>query len=393
MVKDSQTGTVLGEYWYDAMGRRIKKLVNGVATIYVYTYNWRAIEEYENGSLARSYAYGQWIDDVLTMDRTVEGDRLYYHANALESVIALTDSNGLPVEGYSYDAYGQPLFFDSSGISVAESTIGNPYLFTGRRFDLESGWYYYRSRYLDPVAGRFTTRDSMTIWYDMLNLGNGYAYVHNAPFSWVDPTGSEAEECFECRLKVTYSGWDWLSYKYKAKLFYGAQELTDVPKEIDKGLFQSLKVSKIELQAKVTTEEEPCCCEALVAGRMSQLTAMADVSKMSFNKSRAAKIAILAVVGGGLAEFVNTQTIASGLFSKFGGAYGTSALIHAIVLGGTEFKIKETELTKTTTSKLDCDWAIIGTVFDLGRVTTTQAVKGEVLVGGQPVCTVLRHFR
>ncbi len=33
-----------------------------------------------------------------------------------------------------------------------ESSIGNPYLFTGRRYDPETGFYHYRSRYLDPYA-------------------------------------------------------------------------------------------------------------------------------------------------------------------------------------------------------------------------------------------------
>ncbi|MFX0198621.1 MAG: RHS repeat domain-containing protein, partial [Candidatus Hodarchaeota archaeon] len=189
MAKDKATGDSLGEYFYDAFGRRIKKQAGGISTVYVYTYGWRAIEEYEGNVLSRSYTYGQWIDEVLTMDRTVDGDRLYYHVNALGSVIALTDSTGLPVEGYSYDAYGQPLFFDSSGTPVEESTIGNPYLFTGRRYDTETGWYYYRSRYLDPIAGRFMTRDTIGIWGDAGNLGNPYTYIANNPANGSDPLG------------------------------------------------------------------------------------------------------------------------------------------------------------------------------------------------------------
>ena len=30
------------------------------------------------------------------------------------------------------------------------SAVGNPYMFTGRRFDDETGLYYYRFRYYDP---------------------------------------------------------------------------------------------------------------------------------------------------------------------------------------------------------------------------------------------------
>jgi RHS repeat-associated protein len=71
----------------------------------------------------------------------------------------------------------------------ASSTIGNPYLFTGRRYDAETSWYHYRTRYLDPAAGRFTTRDVIGIWGDPGEFGNGYAYVGGSPLSWLDPWG------------------------------------------------------------------------------------------------------------------------------------------------------------------------------------------------------------
>jgi RHS repeat-associated protein len=69
------------------------------------------------------------------------------------------------------------------------STIGNPYMFTGRRYDSETASYYYRSRYLDPHAGRFTVRDIIGVWKDLLNLGSGYTYSGNNPPNMVDPYG------------------------------------------------------------------------------------------------------------------------------------------------------------------------------------------------------------
>jgi len=186
MIRDNQTGSILGEYWYDAIGRRIRKLVNGTSTVYIYTSDWRVIEEYEGNMLSLSYTYGRWIDEVLTMDHTIDDDRLYYHANALGSIITLTDSSGLPVEAYGYDAYGQTFFFDSSGIPMADSAIGNPYLYTGRRYDPETGFYYYRNRYHKPQAGRFISRDPLG---SSLNLGNLYSYVKNRPIGFIDPLG------------------------------------------------------------------------------------------------------------------------------------------------------------------------------------------------------------
>ncbi len=39
--------------------------------------------------------------------------------------------------------------------------VTNPYTFTGRRFDPESGLYYYRARYNDAKLGRFLSRGSL----------------------------------------------------------------------------------------------------------------------------------------------------------------------------------------------------------------------------------------
>ena len=93
------------------------------------------------------------------------------------------------VERYDYGHFGQPEFYNAAGTPLTGTAYGNPYLFTGRRFDPESGFYYYRARYYDPRVGQFTTRDPIGVWGDPLNMGNGYAYVGNNPWTLVDPIG------------------------------------------------------------------------------------------------------------------------------------------------------------------------------------------------------------
>jgi RHS repeat-associated protein len=71
-----------------------------------------------------------------------------------------------------------------SGANV--SAAGNPYLFTGRQFDPESGNYYYRARVYSPALGRFMSMDPLGFEAGDYNL---YRYVENNPLRFVDPTG------------------------------------------------------------------------------------------------------------------------------------------------------------------------------------------------------------
>ncbi len=93
------------------------------------------------------------------------------------------------VERYEYGPFGAPTILDPSGAVREESAIGNAYLWNGREYDAETCLYYYRLRYLDPELGRFTTLDPIGLWGDPNNLGNGYAYVGNRPWTGLDPFG------------------------------------------------------------------------------------------------------------------------------------------------------------------------------------------------------------
>ena len=78
---------------------------------------------------------------------------VYYQASTLFSVHALSDGNGSVIERYRYDAYGGATVLDADGSVDADglSDVRNPYLFTGRRLDPESGLMQYRHRYYSPI--------------------------------------------------------------------------------------------------------------------------------------------------------------------------------------------------------------------------------------------------
>jgi RHS repeat-associated protein len=67
----------------------------------------------------------------------------------------------------------------------ATGSIGNPYFFTGRQFDAETGLYYYRARYYSPTIGRFLQTDPVGYSVGV----NWYAYCGNNPLVLVDPSG------------------------------------------------------------------------------------------------------------------------------------------------------------------------------------------------------------
>jgi len=201
--RDIATG-VNTTYAYDALGRRTQKAVTNGSTTETTRYfydGWQVIEERNaaSGMTQATYVYGLYIDEVLNMQRDVDNngttEDYFYHTDQLYNVMAVTNATGAVAERYDYGDYGEPAFFDASGnvIAAGRSLVGNPYLFTGRHFDTENRYYYYRTRYLDSQAGRFASRDMIGIWGDTFNLGNGLVYVGNRPWTTADPYGVYGE--------------------------------------------------------------------------------------------------------------------------------------------------------------------------------------------------------
>ena len=112
------------------------------------------------------------------------------------------------VERYNYDDFGRPQVLAPNGTPRTASLIGNRVLYTGRWLDPVAGLYNYRTRWMSPELGRFTTRDTIGIWGDPANLGNGTAYVGNDPWNWVDPWGEKPLH-FDY-----YNPGDWLKYVF-----------------------------------------------------------------------------------------------------------------------------------------------------------------------------------
>ena len=119
------------------------------------------------GNVVRRFVHGARIDEPVLM-KTAGGD-IYYTMDGLGSISELTNASGNLVESYRYDAYGKTKLYDSVGFPISASSVGNPYYFTGREYDFETGLYYYRARYYDLKLGRFLETDPLE-YKDGLNL-------------------------------------------------------------------------------------------------------------------------------------------------------------------------------------------------------------------------------
>ncbi|MEW6360281.1 MAG: LamG-like jellyroll fold domain-containing protein [Planctomycetota bacterium] len=198
-VTKSADDSVVAEYLYDGLGRRVLKSVGNDDTRYVYDGNDVVCEYNANDALVCRYVMGRSIDEPMRMERLIEGNwrNFYYQTNALGSIVALNEWDSgeqeeTIVERYTYDAYGRLLvhtpgtdgtFGTSDDNYRATSSVGNPYGFTARALDTETGLMYYRVRYYSPLLGRFISSDPLG--HDAgINLYGGY-FVPNG----VDPMG------------------------------------------------------------------------------------------------------------------------------------------------------------------------------------------------------------
>ena len=198
------SGSSTWYYTYDALGRRIQKRKSDDTVIIRSYYDGHDIlEQYEVASsterLARRFGYADGIDRPLFMmwdsstppNGAIDKMCSYFHWDQLGSPIRITDEGGNLEEQYVfYEPYGTVEIKDGSGGSLSASAIGNPFTFTGREFDVESGLYAYRARAYHPTLGTFMQRDPLG-YADSMNLQE---YVKSRPTVMADPFG-EATDC------------------------------------------------------------------------------------------------------------------------------------------------------------------------------------------------------
>ena len=189
-------------FGYDPLGRCVKRWVgphvgtppnlqvppaNTNPATYYYYDGWNLVQEGPSASSAdRIYVHGGRVDEIVASQ--AGGVWRYHHYDARGHCIMLTDTNGLILEQYDYDAFGRPYVYSAGGTIRTASIYNNRFLFTGREWLKDLKLYDYRNRMYQPELGRFLQPDPKEFEAGDYNL---YRYCHNDPVNKSDPTGLE----------------------------------------------------------------------------------------------------------------------------------------------------------------------------------------------------------
>jgi len=162
-------GGMMATYTYDTHGIRTGKCVEDTNTTFLLDGS-NVAAEVENNAVSANYLWGA---NPIRADRasTVR----YFLYNAHGDVVQLTDGTGTLQKSYTYDAFGNE--------KNPSSTDVNPFRYCGEYWDSETGTYYLRARYYDPVIGRFLAEDPSRAGL------NWYIYCSNSPIAFIDPLG------------------------------------------------------------------------------------------------------------------------------------------------------------------------------------------------------------
>ena len=187
-VRDDNTNAVIGRYYYDDQGFRVRKISTEVIEgeeqeVEVLNPSmYFAVEKIGTGSSGVNNVY---LNGVRVAGMLAGGETRYYHTDQVDSVKVVTDDAGMVQSRMEYLPFGETWFQEDA--STFEGF--NLPKYNSQELDRETGYYFFNARHYDPEIGRFVTPDTVIDGENSTQGWNRYAYVHNNPIEYKDPTG------------------------------------------------------------------------------------------------------------------------------------------------------------------------------------------------------------
>ena len=194
----AQTSDMKAQYHYDALGRRIHKVVEsrayGTLKRHETHFVWQGLrllqEQDINTGKCQTYCYEEHgsYTPLAVIVKQPSGYHYYWHHCDINSApLDVTNEQGNTVWSGKYERFGfvrsSPLSFYSDPEREMESFEQN-LRYAGQYFDNETGLHFNTFRFYDPQIGRFIMPDPIGLLGGM----NLYRYAPN-PLSHTDPLG------------------------------------------------------------------------------------------------------------------------------------------------------------------------------------------------------------
>lgn len=177
--------TPTAEYRYDADGKRVKKIVGNVTTLFVYDAMGKMIAEYA-------------INELTPAPRTQ-----YLTADTLSSQRVISDGQGTITSRRDFAPFGEELPSNptnrQTSVGYASANDKTKQKFATYERDDESGFDFAETRNFLSTQGRFTSADLQFADQHVFDpqSWNLYLYGRNNPLKFIDPTGREIWIIFE----------------------------------------------------------------------------------------------------------------------------------------------------------------------------------------------------
>lgn len=169
----SNSSGTIGQYFFDGVGKRVKKVSNAETTIFVYDVGGKLIAEYST---------------QINQNPKIN----YLTADNLGTPRIKTDQTGQVISRSDYLPYGEELYTSQRTQALGYVQDNLKQGFTGYIKDDETGLDFTQARMYANSLGRFTSVDPMSASANTANPQtiNRYIYSLNNPLTLVDRTGA-----------------------------------------------------------------------------------------------------------------------------------------------------------------------------------------------------------